>query len=126
MALAAGNAWLDTGANLLLFGPAGTGKMNVESYRWRATLDNKRTRGRAAAHQTINTATETEQVDCRAATINGELSLAFNRRPDILPPSRSDFFILIDGFSHRDCRCAAEIRKGIQYGLNRVVQLRER
>jgi DNA replication protein DnaC len=38
-------------------------EMNVESYRRRAALDNKRTRGRPAAHQTINTAIETEQVD---------------------------------------------------------------
>jgi DNA replication protein DnaC len=38
-------------------------EMNVESYRRRAALDNKRTRGRPAAHQTIKTATVTEQVD---------------------------------------------------------------
>ncbi|HEY1856659.1 MAG TPA: ATP-binding protein [Acidocella sp.] len=38
-------------------------EMNVESYRRRAALDNKRTRGRPAAHQTINTVIETEQVD---------------------------------------------------------------
>jgi DNA replication protein DnaC len=38
-------------------------EMNVESYRRRAALDNKRTRGRPAAHQAINTAVETEQVD---------------------------------------------------------------
>lgn len=38
-------------------------EMNVESYRRRAALDNKRTRGRPAAHQAINAAVETEQVD---------------------------------------------------------------
>jgi len=31
MALASGNAWIETGANLLLFGPAGTGKTHLSA-----------------------------------------------------------------------------------------------
>ncbi len=38
-------------------------EMNVESYRRRVALDNKRTRGRPAAHQTIKTAAPHQQSD---------------------------------------------------------------
>jgi DNA replication protein DnaC len=39
MALASGNAWLDTGANLLLFGPAGTGKSHLSAAIGRALVE---------------------------------------------------------------------------------------
>jgi DNA replication protein DnaC len=39
MALASGNAWLETGANLLLFGPAGTGKSHLSAAIGRALVE---------------------------------------------------------------------------------------
>jgi DNA replication protein DnaC len=73
MALAAGDSWLEQGANLILFGPPGAGKshlaaidrlvhhatileMNVESYRRRAALDRKRGPGRPPTHATLTAA----------------------------------------------------------------------
>ncbi len=39
MALATGNAWLENGANLLLFGPAGTGKSHLSAAIGRALVE---------------------------------------------------------------------------------------
>jgi hypothetical protein len=52
MALAAGDAWLNNGANLLLFGPPGGGKSHLAAavFRTQAGPGDEMPRGREAAH----------------------------------------------------------------------------